>query len=233
VAARPLYERAWAVKTGVAAGLLLRGERRSVAWLTGKVEPEVQRALAEHLRPGSTFVDVGAGIGFFTVLAGRRVGRDGRVVAFEPGPANAAAVRANAKLNGLGNVRVVESAVSSAEGSAFLVDADAPTAALTDRPAPGATAVPTTSLDTFLQAHRDVVPHVVKIDVEGHEDAVVRGMARTLAVHRPSVVVELHGDTAAVRFLEAAGYRTTLLERASSPEAARRWGHVLATRDDA
>jgi FkbM family methyltransferase len=226
--ARPLDGEALRVPRGEAAGLLLRGERRAIAWLTGKVEPEVQELLARLLRPGATFVDVGAGIGFFTVLAARRVGPSGSVVAFEPSPRHAASVRANAALNGLRNVLVVERALSDAPRRAFLTDPDAPTGALADREQPGAHPVEATSLDAFLQERPELAPHVVKVDVEGHEDAVVRGMAATLALHRPHLVVELHGTTDAVRLLEAAGYACTPLGRARSVDDARRGGHVLA-----
>jgi FkbM family methyltransferase len=227
-AARPLQGKALPVRAGEAAGLLLRGERRSVAWLTGKVEPEVQAALVRLLQPGSTFFDVGAGIGFFSLLAARSVGPAGRVVSFEPGPEHAASVRANVELNDLANVTVVESALSDRIGPAYLADPREATAALASGPGGGAVTVGATTLDAFLAARPEFGPDVVKIDAEGHETRILDGMAETLARHRPHVVVELHGDLRVVRVLEDVGYACTLLEAAPSIEAARAWGHVLA-----
>lgn len=225
--ARPLRGKPVAVRTGPARGLQLRVEPRSLAWLTGKVEPEVQRALQERLRPGDTVVDAGASIGFHSLLAGRLVGPGGTVVAFEPNPPDAASVRANADLNGLANVVVVEEALSSASATAFLDRPGEATARLRRTATPGALQVQTTSLDAYLTASR-LAPAVVKIDVEGHEAEVIEGMAATLARSRPVLIVEMHGDRAFLAQLELAGYRCDVLGPFPSVEHAPWWAHVLA-----
>src|ERR1700722_172759 len=104
----------------------MRGARINLAgsylgFLTGHAEPEVQRALQDFVEPGQVVYDVGANIGFFTLLLARLVGPRGRVFAFEPMPENAAALRHIVALNGLDNVTVVEKAMSSESGTAQLL----------------------------------------------------------------------------------------------------------------
>ena len=67
----------------------------AVAFATGMAERPLQSALQRELRPGATFFDIGANVGFVTLIAARLVGPSGRVVAFEPVPENVAAIREN------------------------------------------------------------------------------------------------------------------------------------------
>jgi FkbM family methyltransferase len=226
VLARLLDGRPVAIRTGPAKGLLLRSEPRSVAWLTGKVEPDVQAALGRFLHGGAIFVDVGASIGFHSILAARLVGPEGTVLAFEPSAAGAASIRANAAANGCGNVRVASIALSDSIGGAWLVGAGEATAHLV-RPGQGGDPVAMTTLDTYLGA-RPFVPTLVKIDVEGHEDAVLRGMHLTLRSARPAVIVELHGPLGFLETLDQADYRTAVLGRGIPPQEAPPGAHVLA-----
>lgn len=232
VASRRLAGRPAAVRHGPAQGLRLQVEPRSLAWLTGKVEREVQATLVARLKPGDIVVDAGASIGFHSLLAAQLVGPSGTVIAFEPSPADAEALRANAALNGLANVSVEREALSGSVGSAFLDRPGEATARLVDEPARGALAVATTSLDAFLAAHPGLVPALVKIDVEGHEAAVLEGMRATLAGARPLLIVELHDDRGFLRTLDEAGYSTGVLEPFPSVDAAPASAHVLAAPRD-
>lgn len=199
----------------------------------GALEPPVQEALRRRVAPGMTVFDVGANLGFFSLVAGRLVGPAGRVVAFEPVPSSAAAVRANAVLNGFHHVDVVEAAVgAAAERGSLLVVEEASWSHLAERgrhPSTRATiGVDVVALDELIESGRLPAPDVVKIDVEGSEGDVLRGMARTLARHRPELVIELHGTNAEVaELLEAAGYA---LENLDGTEPVREAGavHVLA-----
>jgi FkbM family methyltransferase len=199
-------DRPTAVRTGPARGLLLRPEPRSVAWLTGKVEPEVQHTVVGLLRPGDTFVDVGASVGFFALLAARVIGPDGAVVAFEPSTAQADSLRTNVALNDFTNVDVAEMALSDRAGIAFLDAPGTATATLVAAAGPGAAAVETITLDAYRRQRPHVAPAVVKVDVEGHEEAVLAGMRETLRTVRPALVVELHDSRGFVDLLTDAGY---------------------------
>ena len=85
----------------------------------GNLESAVQEAMVRHLARGAVFYDIGANLGFFSLLAGHLSGlREGRVVAFEAAPDNAEAIRINAELNGVPNVEVRCVAVAATSGRA-------------------------------------------------------------------------------------------------------------------
>ena len=87
---------------------------------TGSYEPEVSATLREVLPPGATFVDIGANIGWFSLLAASLVGPTGRVIAIEPNPRNVALLRQSAKDNGFDNIDVVTVALGERRGAAAL-----------------------------------------------------------------------------------------------------------------
>src|SRR5919204_1967984 len=205
----PLQGKTVTIRGGEAAGLLFRVPRSSTVWLSGKVEEPVQAALRRELRRGNVFFDVGANVGFFTILGARLVGPSGKVVAFEPHPANVEALRANVEANLFENVVVVPKAVSAATGEKLLDVRSAALAKLVeDREEPGsAERVPATSIDEFVSAHADLIPDVLKIDVEGYEVELLSGMRKTLSQYGPVIVCEMHGRNASVqRSLAEFGY---------------------------
>jgi len=211
------------VESGPAAGLRIDLARASGDYRTGANEVPVQRTLASVLRPGQVFYDVGSNIGFFALLASRLVGRSGRVYAFEPVKANAEAIRRNAELNRFRHLEVLEVAVSDRNGSArLLLSAHPGGATLSNDDAPpdptGVVDVSTVTLDALVASRRIAPPDVVKIDVEGAEEAVLAGMTDTLAGHRPTLVCELDSADSAVleqkiatfrAFADARAYRVT------------------------
>lgn len=200
----------------------------------GNLEASVQEALLRHLGPGDVFYDIGANLGFFALLGARLVGPEGRVFAFEPAPANAGAIVRNAALNGFENVEVIEKAVSArgGQGRLQIVD-DQSWSKLTEYGEhPGTEEVVTvelTSVDELVGAGKAPPPRAVKIDVEGAEIAVLEGMRRTLAEHRPAVICELH-DTHAefVAAMTSCGYRTINLEGTAPVTQTGASAHVLA-----
>ena len=96
----------------------------AVAFATGMAERPLQSALQREVRPGATFFDIGANVGFVTLIAARLVGASGRVVAFEPVPENVAAIRENLAMNGIDWVEVRETAVARSGGRASLIVSD-------------------------------------------------------------------------------------------------------------
>ncbi|CAA9362849.1 MAG: hypothetical protein AVDCRST_MAG68-4595 [uncultured Gemmatimonadetes bacterium] len=174
--------------------------------LGGSYEPEQTRLFQEHVRPGDTVLDVGAHVGYYTVLSAVLAGERGAVWAFEPNPANARFLRRHAEINGLGQVRVTEAAVSDANGTArFGFGRGSGTGRLA---AGGEVEVRTLRLDDFCAGH-GIAPAAVKIDVEGAEDAVLEGAREVLARHRPIVFLSTHGEEvhrACLAFMEGAGY---------------------------
>lgn len=155
------------------------------------------------LEPGMTVLDVGANIGYYAAHAARAVGPTGRVHAFEPDPRTAESLRENMLLNGLSNVTVHENAVSAGAGSRELILSGTASHSgfrrtMDEDTIVGSTTVKTVALDDVLDG---ASVDVMKMDVEGEEPFVLRGMERTLAASpRLRLFVELAPIT-----LEAAG----------------------------
>ena len=179
------------VRSGAAAGLRLMIEPRSEKYYwTGMHEPHVQDAILEGLTRGGVFWDVGAHIGFMTLLAARAVGETGAVVAFEPMPATRGRLRASVLAGGFENVTVRPLAISHADGTGVLYAADASPMWTLDpgRGSQWGIPVKCSTLDAVMASNP--VPDMVKIDAEGVEVDVLRGGRRLLAQHRPMVLVE-------------------------------------------
>ncbi len=190
------------IAAGHGAGLKiipLKGDREIAL---GTYEAPVQQALIENVERGGVVYDIGANIGYFTMLAARRVGPAGQVYAFEPVARNAAAIERSARLNGFDAVEVFERAVGAAGGiaelnlarhigGAMLASVGAPP----DRS--GSVDVEVVALDEFVDALGLRPPSLVKIDVEGAELDVLRGMTGTLKAQAPVLIVELDDATAA------------------------------------
>ncbi|MBD3244266.1 MAG: FkbM family methyltransferase [Chitinivibrionales bacterium] len=184
------------MQQGIGKGLRFHPGPSNPAYARGDNEMPVQQAIARAVVPGAVVYDIGANVGFFTVLFARLVGSTGRVLAFEPVPANASLVRANAGRNGFAQVAVHEWAVSDSCGEAELwVAAFAGGSALVEAAKPpdavSKIRVRTVSVDSMVFGRKMPVPDFVKIDVEGAEENVLRGMQKTLSKHRPTLVYEI------------------------------------------
>ncbi|HYR07233.1 MAG TPA: FkbM family methyltransferase [Longimicrobium sp.] len=185
---------------GARYGCDLRNVIAREACLTGRTAPAETAALRASLPSGGTFVDVGANWGYFTLVAAHAVGSAGRVVALEPDPRVHAELAANLARNGIRNVAALAVAASDRAGEATLsgyaeADRNRGVSSLVAAPVGDAPsfAVRTTPLDDLLDEHGIDAVDLVKIDVEGAEELVVRGMARGLAEGRyRRVLVELH-----------------------------------------
>jgi FkbM family methyltransferase len=180
----------------------------------GVWEPAVSRFLASALRPGATFVDVGAYIGPYALLGSRIVGPEGVVYAFEPDPVARRNLERNLAGNAASNVEVLEYALSDRPGFEWLSEAG------DDRefgnsesmlsPEGGTLKVPTLTLDDFCR-ERAIRPEVVKIDVEGAEGRVVAGGRETLAA-ASAVLVEFHEDKLIAQGGDPARFMAALFE---------------------
>jgi FkbM family methyltransferase len=124
---RPAIRRRAAAGTGPLAGMrLLLPSGMEALYLNEPYEPELAAALARLVRPGWTCADVGAHVGYFTLLLARLVGEEGSVLAFEAAPVNAQLLAQNVKLNNLeSRVRVENLAVADVSGELELYPARA------------------------------------------------------------------------------------------------------------
>lgn len=195
----PTDEKVWTqVESGPAKGIWLRlNPRTGRQYLRGEGEAATQDALVARLRPGMTFYDLGANIGFFSLLAARLVGASGRVFSFEPDGEVAARLRENVGRNGFQNVAVTEAGVWSRSGMFDFAAADSASPDHgTGKFVLDGSGRPTrcVSIDDF--ARMAPPPDAVKCDVEGAEVEVLRGAVETLRAHRPWVLCETHSAAA-------------------------------------
>lgn len=222
----PMRQGAHPIASGPAAGLLMDVAGSRPSYLLGTAEPEVVRFFVEHVKPGDTVLDLGANVGYFTLIAAALTGPTGKVVAYEPIPANLEALRRNVELNRLENVEIVAAAVSDREGTAEInVDSGDQNASLVSVRDSGLLTVRTTCLAD--EAARVGRPAVIKSDIEGAEYAAFATAAAALTTH-PAVLCEVHrmeeGDEARFEaIMRGHGYRTRWLDRDG-------WtSHLLAT----
>jgi FkbM family methyltransferase len=217
VTARPvqvLYPQGWRIE------LPGWSELAGVTVATGLHEPAEELFVLALVRPGDLVVDVGANIGIYTISC---AAMGARVAAFEPASRAREALERNVRINHLGDAaRIFPVALGATSGSASITtDLDVGNHLVTDNGDHPVTdngdrasveTVPVRPLDGFLAEHRKWVggsgPMLVKIDVEGHDEAVLQGARGTLAECQPVVLVETWDGGREVRALLAAlGYR--------------------------
>lgn len=227
---------------GVGAGLKFNAGSSNPDYALGTNEYPVQQALARYLKPGDTFYDIGANIGFFTVIGARLVGSTGRVYAFEPVPENAASLQRNADLNQFHHVTVFGKAVSRSQGKGELLLTHHPggaTLSIADHPPDmkGTIAIDLVSIDHLIAQQKLAPPAVVKIDVEGAELDVLHGMSQTIKEFKPAIICEIdaqHKENFIRKnkefeaFMRALGYEITPL-KAAYPATGWHVGHTVAT----
>jgi FkbM family methyltransferase len=159
-------------------------------------EPALTRLLRSRLRPGDVFIDVGANLGWFTVVAGRLVGDRGRVFAIEPAPLVRPGLIRNIEANGLSNVQLVFEAASRAAGEVRVVPGPPEHTGISGvAPGPG---IRCDTLPRLVGESAWRAARLIKIDVEGSVYDVVEGMREHLGELRPEaeVVVEFGGYAA-------------------------------------
>ena len=181
-------------------------------------EPHVVAAIDQYVAPGSVALDVGAYMGTHAMLMGRLAGAAGRVYAFEPQRKVFRELRHNVRLNGLEDVVTPLRYALGAEHA--IVELDAPRQGFYEggvAVGDGGDRVEMRTLDSF--GFKDV--SLLKIDVEGFEDAVLAGAAETIRTNKPVVLIEILGGVdhrsampeerqridATTKTLEAHGYR--------------------------
>lgn len=186
------------IQHGPAEGLWIRlNPRTGQNVQEGIGEPLVQQALVDHLKPGMTFYDLGANIGFFSLMAARLVGPNGKVFSFEADPEIAARLRENLSRNQFSHAHVEQKAIWSQNTTVSFTRVDqnvSPDRGLghvsQSASADGAIQVEAVSLDDYTASHP--APDLLKCDVEGAEAAVFQGAERLLAAKRPILLVEMH-----------------------------------------
>jgi FkbM family methyltransferase len=201
-------------------------------WYHGKArERETMESFATLIPPGATVIEVGGHIGYISMWLASLVGANGRVIVFEPGPNNHRYLLRN--IESLDNVEWIDSAASDCVGKVSfycdnltgqnnslvsdfdVLDANASRTGIKAERIE--VTVDTITLDAFCDA-RGIAPDFIKVDVEGAELSVVRGMRSVLRKFKPRLMIEQNGEDAGLEAeLRDAGYR--FLSPALQPSA--------------
>jgi len=170
--------------------------------LSGLIEPNEFYWLKNSLRPGQTFVDIGANMGTYTLFAAKKVGPHGTVVAIEPSSRDFTRLKDNVELNKITNVHLLQVAASNYDGEAdLLVATDEHSGHNTlgafgySVPLQRKEKVRVMQLDHLVQQLQLTHLDVIKIDVEGAEYAVLQGATATIEQFNPSILLELSDRT--------------------------------------
>jgi len=173
-----------------------RGVEKLIFAFREYYEPELDY-LRQILLPGMTFVDAGACYGIYTLAASKMVGRQGRVIAFEPASRAFRVLRKNIALNRLTNVLAYPLALTETEGKVPLYhhpnvgcDSLGKDHSFTET----AEEVATESLDNVLRKIPVDGVDVIKMDVQGAEELVLRGAKATLNAHHPIIIFEIYPE---------------------------------------
>jgi FkbM family methyltransferase len=158
---------------------------------TGEYESGTRQFLLTSLKPGMTFIDIGAHVGLFAIPAAKLVGPSGRVFAFEPNPSNRELLEANIAANGVENITVVPKAVSDCNDRMRLHCSPYNTGdhqLYYSGRGRRSVEVEVVRLDEFMEQHGGAVD-LVKMDVQGAEARVLKGMHELMTANDGVVLV--------------------------------------------
>ena len=168
------------------------------AFVERRWEPHVERCLRELLRPGDTALDIGANQGYFSAVMAQVVGRGGRVVSFEPVRPTFERLLMCRALNGFDQMTTFQLALGAADGRVEIAyDRAFGGSASLHGDGPQRERVAVRRLDSLVAAGFVPRPDVIKLDVEGHELAVLEGALETVRQAQPAIVFEWNEDAAA------------------------------------
>ncbi len=198
--------------------------------LLGRYEPAVVSAF---LSMGSIDVayDVGAHHGFMSLVLSKLVGKMGRVFAFEPIPENRVVIDRLIDMNRLDQViQVIPLALAESNGNKRMLLRECSSMHQLEEAYQGKGSnvystvdVESCTLDSFIFEGGNPIPQLIKIDVEGAEELVLKGALKTLAIYKPVMVIEIHGPQNALKIwklLQGTGYTWSHLARGSRQQTA-------------
>ena len=193
------------------------GAMRGINWISrsanpgqvvGRYEPQQTAVLIDLLRDSKVFWDVGAHVGWYSLLASK-IMLNGRVACFEPNPENLQFIDRHMSINNSGNINVYRLALSNLTGSrAFSGQAQFGQLVTT-----GEYTVETITADRFIETS-EAIPDLIKVDIEGGEMDFLEGAAGLLTTHKPTLLLSTHGylkRDSCSKFLAERGYHTELL----------------------
>ncbi|MCJ7694153.1 MAG: FkbM family methyltransferase, partial [Anaerolineaceae bacterium] len=209
---------------------ILRGRMRGMKWIKGAgahgywlgtYEYDKRIAFEKGIKPGDVFYDIGANVGYYSLMAARLSEPNGEVIAFEPLPRNIAFIHKHVTLNKLSKrIKVIEAAVSDKNGKAcFNLSSSTSKGHIAGE---GELEVRTVSLDELVESGEILAPDVMKVDVEGAEAEVLLGAYKILSTRHPLIYLDTHDRNAhnkTVTLLNGLGYTITCVDGKDLPES--------------
>jgi FkbM family methyltransferase len=202
---------------------ILQGPLRGKKWIVGSgnhgywlgsYELGKRALLIRAVPPGGVVYDLGANVGYYTLLSAVLAGPLGRVFAFEPLPRNLEFLRRHLSLNRIDNATVIEAAVADRSGTVrFEEDASTSKGRIA---AQGTLEVRSVALDELVARERMPRPDLLKIDIEGGEFLALQGARRILTESHPVIFLSTHSGKVhkeCLAFLESLGYRIVPIDR--------------------
>jgi len=197
---------------------ILQGKLKGTKWIIGSgvygywlgcYELEKQKLFIQKIKKGDVVYDVGAHVGFYTLLASKLVGKQGWVYAFEPNPQNAYFLLKHIQLNKIKNVKLILGALGENYGLKFLSNKGSESK-IEEKNLKSEIITPIFPIDDLVLKNKIIPPpQVLKIDVEGYELNVLKGAKQILKKHKPILFVALDNEdtkSEVYEFIKNLGY---------------------------
>ena len=169
----------------------IKGSGVNGYWL-GSYESEKVSLFEKTLKKGNIVFDIGAHIGFYSLLSAELTGKDGKVFSFEPLTTNYEYLKKHIEINNYRNITPLNVAVSDKDDFAFFSEGESTsTGHLANN---GEIKVRTIAIDDWINNKKLPIPNVLKIDVEGAEFSVLKGAVNLLKTHHPVVFLSTHSS---------------------------------------
>lgn len=178
---------------------ILQGKLKGKKWIKGSgvnsywlgiYEAEQQKLFGKTIKQGDVVFDIGAHVGFYSLLASELVGKTGKVFAFEPLQRNIFYLEKHIEINKRENVKIIKAAVSDKSGTVSLSDdCESSYARIEDG---GKVKVKAVVIDNLVNNGKLPVPDAIKIDVEGAEFSVLKGAYSVIKKYKPVIFLSIH-----------------------------------------
>jgi FkbM family methyltransferase len=183
-------------------------------FITTTYEAPLTHLFERYIKKGDVVYDIGAHVGYFTLLSSVLVGNSGKVYAFEPAKKVFKLLEKHIKINRCKNVDIFNKAISDKNGVGFFDTGDGSwTGKISSK---GEYEVEMVKLDDFVLKNNISPPNVIKIDVEGEELNVLKGAKNLLTEYSPLIFLSAHGQQlydSCCEFLKSLGYEIKTIER--------------------
>lgn len=166
-------------------------------FLRGWLDPQITRTISRSVKAGMTVLDIGAHIGYYTLLLSRLVGPGGKVYAFEADPENFEILQSNVKTAPLNNIVLINKAITDKAGSItlFITEGHSTHSVYKASASVGSRTISATDVDTWLTRSNVGPVGFIKMDIEGAEPLALAGMKETISSSNSiKLLVELNPE---------------------------------------